>query len=51
MQGERSPCGLVDNVLDCDIVISEIKLHLYYYVNFWTNTFGKGVKFISPALG
>ena len=25
-------------VLDCGIIVSEFKLQLHYYINFWTNT-------------
>ena len=32
------------NVLDCDRVVSELKLQLHYYTHFWTNTFGKILK-------
>ena len=35
------PSDVVVNVLDCDIVVNEFKLHLHYYVYFWT--FGKGM--------
>ena len=40
--------GVVVNVLDCDIVVSEFELQLRYYVQFWTNNLGKGMKPIYP---
>ena len=33
-----SPCGIVANVLDCDIVISEFQLHLCNYIHFQTDS-------------
>ena len=39
------------NVLDCCQEVSEFELQSYYYVNFWINTFGKGMEFpITPAI-
>ena len=35
--------GIVANVLNCDIVVSEFKLQLHYYIHFWTNTLGKSM--------
>ena len=47
-----SPRGLVANVLDCDIVVSEFEFQLRYYVHFWTNILEKGMKpFISSTVG
>ena len=40
----KRPCGIVANVLDCDIVVSEFKFHLCYYIHFWTNTLRKRYK-------
>ena len=34
-------CGVVANVLDCDIIISEIELQSHYYVHFQTNILEK----------
>ena len=31
----------MDNVLNCDIVVSEFKPQLHFYVHFWTNILGK----------
>ena len=31
------------NVLNCDIVVSEFELQSFYYVNFRTNSFRKGM--------
>ena len=40
------------NILDCDILASEFELKLRYYVQFWTNTLGKGMNpFILPSYG
>ena len=36
-----SPCGVVANVLDSDIVVNEFKPHSRYCVNIRTNTLGK----------
>ena len=35
--------SVVANVQDGDIVVKEFKLHLRYYVQFWTNTVEKGM--------
>ena len=35
---------VVTNMLDCNIIISNIKLLSHYYVHFQTNTPGKGMK-------
>ena len=40
----RSHHGIETNVLDYDIIISEFKLKLYYYIHFQTNTLGKGMR-------
>ena len=42
------PCGVMVNVMDCKIIVSEFKLHLHYYVHFWTNTLGKHINLIIP---
>ena len=48
----ESPRGVVDNVLDCEIILSEFELHSRYYVHFWANTLGNNVNsYISLALG
>ena len=41
--GERSPRGVVANVLDSDITVSKIKLQSPNYFPFWINTLGKGM--------
>ena len=46
-----SPRNVVANVLDCLIVVSEFELHSRYYVNFWINTFGKGMNSFPSAMG
>ena len=30
--------------MDCGIIVSEFKLQLHYYIQFQTNTFGKGME-------
>ena len=40
------------DVLDCDIIVSEIKLQSHYYIHFQTNTLGKGMNsIINPSMG
>ena len=41
MVSRESPCSLVDNVQDCDIIVSEFKFQLRCYVHLWTNTLRK----------
>ena len=41
-----SPHGVVANMLDCNIIVSEFKLQLHYYVYFQTNTLGEGMKLL-----
>ena len=36
-----SPSRIGANMLDCDIIVSEFKLQLFYDVYFWTNTLQK----------
>ena len=43
-----SPRGLVANVLDDNIVVSEFEVQSYYYVHVQTNTLGKGINFLIP---
>ena len=38
-------CGVIVKVLDCEIVVSEFKLHSRYYLHFRTNPL------ILPAMG
>ena len=48
----KSPHGIVANVLDCEIKISDFKLQSHYYIHFQTKTFGNCIKsFISSAMG
>ena len=42
--------GVVANVMNCDIVVSEFELQSCYYVNFRTNTRVKNVKFLISSL-
>ena len=46
--GGGNPCGIVANVLDYDIIVNQFKLHLCYYVHFWTNILGKGMNSLNP---
>ena len=39
----ETPCSIVANMLDCDIVVSGFKLQLCYYIHFQNNTLGKGL--------
>ena len=52
-KGKRgNPRGVVANVLDCDIVVSEFELLSRYYVHFRTNALGKGMNFTYlPVIG
>ena len=36
-----SPHSIMVKVMDCDLKVIELKLHLYYYIHFQTNTPGK----------
>ena len=45
---KRSPIGIVANVLNCNIMLSEFKLWSHYYVYFQTNTLGKGINLFIP---
>ena len=36
--------------LDCNIKVSEFELQLYYCLHFWTNTYGKVMKFLIALL-
>ena len=38
-----SHSGVVANELDCDLIVNEFKLQLYYYIHFQTKTLGKGM--------
>ena len=44
-----SHCDSVADVLDCNIRISEFKLYLYHYIQFWTKTLSKDMKFLIPT--
>ena len=38
--------------LDCGIIVLKFKLQSCYYIQFWTNTLGKGMKLlILPSMG
>ena len=40
----------VTYVLDCDIVVNEFELQTHYYVQFRTDTFGKGKNSFIPSV-
>ena len=44
------PCGVVANVLDCDIILSEFEFLSPYYIYFWTYTLRKGLNAFIIAL-
>ena len=44
-----SPCGVMDNVLDWNIVVSDFKRKSFYYVHFLSKTRKKGVKPLIPS--
>ena len=46
-------CGIMANVLDCDIVVSEFELQSHYYRHYQANIFGKGTNFLitPPSYG
>ena len=49
---EMSAHGIVANVLDCDIVVSEFELKSSYYIHFRNNTLKKGMNpLIPPVMG
>ena len=43
--------GIVANVLDCGLEVSEFELQLRCYVQFWTNALGKGINSLSLSYG
>ena len=43
-QGLKNLHGVVDNVLDCDIVEHEFELQSHNYIQFQTNALGKYMK-------
>ena len=46
------PRGIMVKALDCGIVVSEFELQSRYYVQFRTDTLGKGMdSLIIPAIG
>ena len=42
--------GKTAKVLDYELIIYEFKIHLFYYVHFRTNTYGKAVNPVIPFL-
>ena len=47
---EGSLHGIMANVLNCDILVSEFKLQSHYLIYFWTNTLGEKYKLPSSQL-
>ena len=47
---EGKSFDVVVNMLDSDIIVSEFKLQLCFYIHFWTNTLGKGMNPFIPQL-
>ena len=41
--------GVVANVQDCDITVSEFELHSRYYIHFQTNTSEKMMNILIPT--
>ena len=49
---KESLCGIVVNMLECNIIVNKFKFQLCDYIHFWTNILGKGMNFlIPPAIG
>ena len=46
---KRSPHGIVTNMLDCDIIVSEFKLQPYSYIHFQTYALEKGMNYLIPS--
>ena len=44
-----TPYGIVANILDFDIVVSNFRLHSHYYVHFWTHTLRKSMNVLIPS--
>ena len=43
LPSDKCPCGVVANVLDCNIVVSKFELQSCYYIHLWTNTLEKDI--------
>ena len=49
---ERSPHGIVTNMLDWDIIVNKFELQSQYYIHFQIITLGKGMNsLILPSSG
>ena len=46
---EESPRGVVVNMLNCYIVVSEVELQSPYYDDIWTNALGKSMNSPIPS--
>ena len=44
----ENPLGVVANVMDCNLIVSEFELQLFYYIHYRTNTLGKYMNSIVP---
>ena len=42
------PCGIVANLWNCDIVVSEFEVQSYYHIHFQTHTLEKGMNPLIP---
>ena len=47
---QGGPWGIMANVMDCGLKISEFELQLCYYIHFQSNTLGKGMNPLIPQL-
>ena len=43
-----TPCRVVANIPDCDIVVSEFELNSRYYIHFRINNLGKSHELLIP---
>ena len=43
-----SPCNIVANVLDYNILVTEFEFQSRYYIQFWSNILGKGMNPFIP---
>ena len=45
----KNQCGVVADVLNCDIVVNEFEIQSLYFVHFRMYTFAKGKKSLIPS--
>ena len=49
---EKRSRGVIAQVLECDVEVSEFELKSWYYAHFWNDTFLKGMNPLTPpAIG